>query len=105
MGSVIEQAEKGHIDGNQLLPVILENRAREDPHGIWAKFPISPNSYSEGFRSVTRQEMMNAVNRVAWILERDLGRSQTFETIAYIGPNDLRCTIVVLAGIKVGYKV
>ena len=94
-----------HTDGEQLLPVILDNRAKSDPDGVWAKFPISPTSYAQGFRSVTHFEVARAVDKVAWILEETLGRSKTFETIAYLGPNDLRCTIVVLAGVKVGYKV
>lgn len=94
-----------YVESNQLLPVILENRAKTDPHGIWAKFPVSPSTYTEGFRSATHLELLNAVNKVAWLLEETLGRGKNFETIAYLGPNDLRSIIVVLAGIKTGYKV
>ena len=35
----------------------------------------------------------------------NLGRSTVFETIAYIGPSDLRYAIVFLAAVKCGYKV
>ncbi|KAH7411425.1 putative NRPS-like enzyme [Cadophora sp. MPI-SDFR-AT-0126] len=93
-----------HVENNELLPIILENRANSDPHGIWAKFPISSTTYKEGFRSATHLELLNAVSKVAWLLEKSLGRSENFETIAYLGPNDLRSIIVVLAGIKTGYK-
>jgi len=94
-----------YVESNELLPIILENRARYNPNGVWARFPNSPSSYAEGFRSATHLELLNAVNKVAWLLEETLGKGKNFETIAYIGPNDLRCSIVVLAGIKAGYKV
>ncbi|KAH6696768.1 putative NRPS-like enzyme [Leptodontidium sp. MPI-SDFR-AT-0119] len=93
-----------YVESNELLPIILENRAKTDPHGVWAKFPISPITYTEGFRSATHLELLNAVNKVAWLLEMSLGRSESFETIAYLGPNDLRSIIVVIGGIKAGYK-
>ncbi|PVH73918.1 putative AMP dependent ligase/synthetase [Cadophora sp. DSE1049] len=93
-----------HVENNELLPIILENRAKSDPYGVWAKFPISSSTYKEGFRSATHLELLNAVNKLAWLLEESLGRSENFETIAYLGPNDLRSIIVVLAGIKTGYK-
>lgn len=92
-------------NGNQLLPVVLENRARLNPHGAWAKFPVSDHTYASGLRTATNLEVSNAVNKVAWLLEERLGRSREFETIAYIGPFDLRYFIVVIAAIKVGYKV
>lgn len=91
--------------GSHLLPVVLENRALSNPHGAWAKFPVSEHTYASGLRTATNLEVSNAVNKVAWLLEESLGRSQEFETIAYIGPFDLRYFIVVIAAIKVGYKV
>lgn len=94
-----------YVESNELLPIILENRAKTDPHGVWAKFPISPTTYTEGFRSATHLELLNAVNKVAWLLEMSLGRSESFETIAYLGPNDIRSIIIVIGGIKTGYKV
>jgi hypothetical protein len=91
-------------DSNQLLPTILDNRARTNPHGIWAKFPVSPTTYGSGFRSATHLEVANAINKVAWLLDEHFGKGKDFETLAYLGPNDLRYTIVVVAGIKAGYK-
>jgi hypothetical protein len=94
-----------HSNTNELLPLVLEKRARSSPNGPWAKFPISDQTYASGLRTATNLEVSNAVNQVAWLLEKSLGRSDKFETIAYIGPFDLRYFIVVIAGIKVGYKV
>lgn len=88
-----------------LLPAILDERARTSPEEEWALFPASETTYEAGFRVVTNREAANAVNRVAWTLEGELGRSSSFETIAYLGPTDLRYYFVVLAAVKVGYKV
>ncbi|KAJ5091912.1 NRPS-like enzyme [Penicillium alfredii] len=87
-----------------LLPAALDNRVRNNPQGMWAKFPVSDTTYELGLHVATNQQVANAVNRVAWTLEETLGRGQNFETIAYIGPNDPRCYVVLLAAVKVGYK-
>lgn len=93
------------VDAYQAMPTALEKRALEEPNGVFTKIPRSTSSYKPGFRSVTNPEMLNAVDRLAWIFERDLGKGLNFEAIAYIGPTDLRYWIVVLAAIKTGYKV
>jgi acyl-CoA synthetase (AMP-forming)/AMP-acid ligase II len=90
---------------HQLLPSLFEARAKLDPGGLFAKFPLSPTSYDAGFGSITNLQVLNAINFVAWALERSFGRGQNFETIAYLGPNDPRYHIVLIAAIKVGYKV
>jgi acyl-coenzyme A synthetase/AMP-(fatty) acid ligase len=48
--------------------------------------------------------MRNAVDHVAWLLKERIGPSTTFETLAYMGPGDLRYHIVLLAAVKTGYK-
>ncbi len=49
--------------------------------------------------------MSQAVNVMAWWLEKEIGESSTFETLSYLGPPDLRYAIVFLAAVKCGYKV
>ncbi|KAL3459645.1 putative NRPS-like enzyme [Aspergillus heterothallicus] len=91
-------------DEPRLLPSLLDCRAAYTPDLVWAKFPVSPTSYEEGFRTATYAQMRNAVDRVAWLLTERLGPSTTFETLAYMGPGDLRYHIVLLAAVKAGYK-
>ncbi|MCJ1280743.1 hypothetical protein MMC26_000060 [Xylographa opegraphella] len=50
-------------------------------------------------------ELANAVNRCAYWVEQKLGASSVFETLAYMGPSDLRYAIVFLAAVKCGYKL
>ena len=92
-------------DKRQLLPSILDHRAQSSPGGIWAKYPASDTTYKSGFKTATNNQVANAVNIVAWKLKDLVGDTQGFPTIAYLGPNDLRYYVVMLAAIKVGCKV
>lgn len=98
---------KGDTQSNsrQLLPNVLKARAQQNPGGAWAQFPISEHTYADGLGTATNRQVFNAVNKVAWFLQKNLGPASNFETIAYLGPFDPRYFIVVIAGIKVGYKV
>lgn len=89
----------------QLLPVLLDRLAIDEPEAIWGEYPVSPTTYDAGFKTVTYKQLSNAVNGVAWWLERTLGKGQNHETLAYIGLNDLRYPILILGAIKAGYKV
>ncbi|KIX96004.1 uncharacterized protein Z520_08259 [Fonsecaea multimorphosa CBS 102226] len=92
------------LDTERTLPQVLEKRAKTVPHGLFAKVPLSPTSYSSGFRAATNLEVSNAVDEVAWLIEKELGRPKDFPTIAYLGPADLRYSIVVMAAMKTGHK-
>ena len=50
-------------------------------------------------------EFVRAVGKTAWWLEENIGQSTVHETMAYIGPSDLRYAIIFLAAVKYGYKV
>ena len=89
----------------QLLPNIIDGMARARPEALYAETPASHSSYDQGYRKITYRELANAVNGVAWLLTKELGRGQDFETLAYIGPNDLSYPIVILGAVKAGYKV
>ncbi|GAM37529.1 hypothetical protein TCE0_024f07522 [Talaromyces pinophilus] len=88
----------------QLIPKLLEDGAKSTPDRVWAKFPVSNTTYEHGFRAATYSQMLNAANKVAWILDQTVGKSTAFDTLAYLGPSDLRYHIVLLAAMKTGYK-
>ncbi|KAL4890135.1 hypothetical protein BDV59DRAFT_195244 [Aspergillus ambiguus] len=96
---------------NQPLPTVIETRASQTPERLWAYFPVTfqadvKNSpYEEcNFQRVTYRDFNNAINRTAWLLKEAVGDTPHFETLAYLGPADLRYSIVVVAGIKAGFK-
>lgn len=84
----------------KLIPNLLEDGAKSIPDRVWAKFLVSNTTYEHGFRAATYSQMLNAVNKVAWILDQSIGKSTAFDTLAYLGPNDLRYHIVLLAAIR-----
>ena len=90
--------------GSRLLPPVVDQLSRTDPTRVYATFPLS-SDLSRGFRDVTMLQIARAVNKLAWWIEMNLGRSIVSETVAYIGPSDLRYAIVFLAAVKCGYQV
>ncbi|MCJ1251009.1 hypothetical protein MMC30_008240 [Trapelia coarctata] len=88
----------------QLLPHIVDGMARARPQAPYAELPVSPTSYDEGFVKVNYAAFANLVNGLAWWLKDTLGVGENFETLAYIGPNDVRYNGLMLAAVKTGYK-
>jgi acyl-coenzyme A synthetase/AMP-(fatty) acid ligase len=106
MGSQFEtpQLPEWHIGKKDILVNIVDFTARKAPRVLYAEFPILPTSYEPGFRKITYGDLANAVNGVAWWLEKLLGKGRNFETLAYVGPNDMRYNVMVLGAVKAGYK-
>ncbi|MCJ1313636.1 hypothetical protein MMC25_007315 [Agyrium rufum] len=90
--------------GQRLLPTYIDELARSDPDRLYVSVPRSTD-IKDGFRDVSFQTFANAINRCAWWIEKTLGRSDNFETLAYLGPQDLRYCILVVAAIKTGHKM
>ena len=88
-----------------LLVHIVDDLAYYKPDAIYAELPLSPTSFGGGFRILTYHHFANAINGIAWWLNRTLGPPQNFETLAYIGPNDTRHSILLLGAVKAGFKV
>ena len=90
--------------GARLLPQVLDELAVSDPTRIYAMFPHS-SDLAQDFRHVTVVEMSQAANAFAWWLEGHIGKSSSFETLAYMGIPDLRYVAVFVGAVKCGYKV
>jgi acyl-coenzyme A synthetase/AMP-(fatty) acid ligase len=90
--------------GKRLLSATVDEIADKSPEKTFACISLTSN-VKDGYRDVTFGDFARAVDRTAWWLEGLVGKSRTFETLAYIGPSDLRYFILMLAAPKVGYKV
>ncbi|KAL8702786.1 MAG: hypothetical protein Q9201_004041 [Fulgogasparrea decipioides] len=92
--------------GRRLLPAVLDQVAKVNPHKVFAAFAVS-DDVSQGFRDVTFDEMAQAVDSMAYSLQSTFGCSPAnrFETLTFIGLPDLRYNIVFYAAVKCGYKV
>ncbi|CAG8974364.1 hypothetical protein HYALB_00011296, partial [Hymenoscyphus albidus] len=90
----------------EVLTNIVDFMAKKHPQALFAEFPVSLTSYDAGFHKITYESLANAVNAAAWWLHEMLGGpGSNFETIGYMGVNDPRYHIMVLAAVKAGYKV
>ncbi len=104
MGTMSTELRAARRYGARLLPMVVDQLAESDPARVYASIPVS-SVFSEGFRDVTMLEMARAVHSFAWWLDAHIGKSSSFETLAYKGISDLRYAVVFLAAVKCGYKV
>ena len=89
---------------HRLLPAVLEHVARTDPQRIYAAIPKEAN-LDHGLRLVTFTEVLKAIDSFAWFLENNVGVSSSFDTLTYVGVDDLRYVVFFFACIKTGHKV
>ncbi|KAI1815677.1 hypothetical protein GGS20DRAFT_316260 [Poronia punctata] len=92
--------------GKRLIPHIIDDVAHQTPDREILLTPRSGNP-KDGWASMTFRHYANAINRCAWdIVDRyGVAPKGEFPTIAYIGPQDARYLILLVACIKAGYKV
>ncbi|RYP29495.1 hypothetical protein DL767_006685 [Monosporascus sp. MG133] len=91
--------------GRRLLPAVIDERARDEPSRPWASIPIDDLDLSHGYEDVSYGMFANAINKLAWFIVNSIGRSSTFETIAYLGTPDIRYHMIEMASCKTGHKV
>jgi acyl-coenzyme A synthetase/AMP-(fatty) acid ligase len=90
--------------GRRLIPQLVDEIAFTDPERVFASVPKSSN-LDDGYQDVSYNAFARAVNRCAWFLEKELGRSQDQTTLFYIGPLDLRYLVIILGAVKTGHLV
>ncbi|KAI1175095.1 putative NRPS-like enzyme [Nemania sp. FL0916] len=87
---------------DDLIPHVVDRLARKRPDAEYAEWVTG-----SGVVAVTYAQLANIVNGLAWWIVEQLGGSGTYgadaEVLAYIGPNDVRYSALVLASIKAGY--
>ena len=90
--------------GRRLIPRLIDERAISNPQGpVWS-VPHSLN-LADGFREIGYDQVARAINAAAWWIDEKVGKSTTFETLAYLGPPDLRYAILTIAAHKTGHTV
>ncbi|KAM0463310.1 hypothetical protein ACHAO4_000023 [Trichoderma viride] len=89
--------------GERLLANIVDDYATYEPERVFAYQPYSSN-LEDGYRPITFTETSRGVNHLARELLKQrqdaADDKDSFPTVAYIGPSDVRYTIVMLACIK-----
>lgn len=92
--------------GRRLLPCVLDDEAQANPEKVFAAIARS-NDLSQGFQDITFRQAANAVNYLAHKLRATFGSNPDYEyeTVTYIGPSDLRYSLIFYAAVKSGFKV
>jgi hypothetical protein len=88
----------------RLLATTVDDRAATSPNERFAVIPQG-TEISHGFRDVSMKDIAQAVNSMCWWIESTIGPAQSPETLAYMGNNDVRYFIFLLACQKTGYQV
>lgn len=92
------------IRGKRTLIETFQYLATVSPSRVLARVPIG-DSFSDGFKDYTVQMLNHAVDACsAWLVDLCCSRDD-FETLAYVGINDLRYFVIVYAAVKCGKKV
>jgi acyl-CoA synthetase (AMP-forming)/AMP-acid ligase II len=97
MGSMSTNTEQG-----TLLVTSIEEKTRWFSNHTVFRYP-SPNWEKDGYRSLTWVQWNDAINKVAFWLDEQLGAGKN-KSVAYLGPSDLRYSVIIPALIKTGRK-
>ncbi|KAI0169406.1 hypothetical protein GGR52DRAFT_555036 [Hypoxylon sp. FL1284] len=95
----------GRDFGRRLIPQVIDEIAQRDPQREC--FSIARSSRPEdGWEPITFKQYSNAINRVSHMIVERCGHppANVIPTLAYIGPNDARYVIILVAAVKAGYK-
>lgn len=90
---------------HDLLPHIVDHLAISKSDSTYIEHPRTATNLLDGFQRVTYRDFANAINGIANWFHDTIGCPKEIETVAYIGPNDLRYTAIVLGAVKAGYVV
>ncbi|KAI0469376.1 putative NRPS-like enzyme [Xylaria cf. heliscus] len=87
---------------NDLLPHVVDRLAHERPDAQYGEWVTA-----SGVVKINYAQLANIINGLAWWLVEQLGGPGDYgshpEVLAYIGPNDVRYSALVLATLKAGY--
>ncbi|KAL9574176.1 hypothetical protein ACKAV7_001691 [Fusarium commune] len=106
-----EVSGKAHINEHvsnvehHVLIHLVHEIARNDPDRAFTYTPSSSDP-QDGWKPVTHLQLANAVGYLAHDISKTVTKSSDDEvpTVAYIGPNDFRYTVILLACVKAGCK-
>ncbi|KIW17956.1 hypothetical protein PV08_05151 [Exophiala spinifera] len=99
-----ESYHPGQDVGKRLLPHVVSFLGEAFPNDIFVIHHTDGGSdYSRGWSEIKFMQLAKAVDWTAWWLHNRIGSSDSCETIAFIGCNDVRYSIFTLAAQKAGY--
>ena len=70
--------------GRRLLPTLIDEISKRDPEKVWASVPQTAQ-IEDGFRDISYSQLARAIDFTARWTETTIGRSSSFEAVAYFG--------------------
>lgn len=83
---------------------VVDELAERNPDQLFCVHPTSDGKTQE-WRRITFKDLAAAVSYTAWWIDETLGQGSKSEPLAYMGVNDIRYVVFLLACIKTGYAV
>lgn len=87
--------------GKRLIPHILDDLATAEPDRIVYSIAIS-SDISRPFRHVSARSLAKLIDKTAWWLQSQVGKTTEIQTVGYIGPHDLQHILLTCACVKAG---
>lgn len=86
-------------------PALVDSLASGAPNNVWVKIAASTEKHAGAPHDITWAQVEKAVDSLARWIELEFGPGNGEDPIAYIGINDVRYPMVIIAALKAGYKV
>ncbi|PWY92969.1 acetyl-CoA synthetase-like protein [Aspergillus sclerotioniger CBS 115572] len=97
-------ATTGNVLRKRLLTTEVDAIAEQDPGRRFCVMPKG-SELSDGLREVSIQDLARGINFMSWWIDAQAGKGQSSQsTVAYMGANDIRYFIFIIACHKTGYK-
>lgn len=91
--------------GSRTMAHAIDELAEKDPGRRVCRMPESPDN-PRVFFDLGIKQLAHAINYMSWWIEKEFGKGDSYsETVAYLGANDVRYLVMVVACNKTGYKV
>lgn len=97
-------APEHETPGGRTLATVVDRLAKECPTRTVCKAPNGPQA-TDGFSPFTMEELSRAIDFTASLIEQSLGKASKDEVLVYLGDNDIRYLVFVVACQKTSYKV
>lgn len=93
-----------NVKSLRLLIELIEEKAQWNGEHTFMRYP-GKNWETNGYSTLTWSRYADAINKVAFWLDEQLGKSKDNDTVAYLAPSDGRYAIVLPAVVKTNRKV
>lgn len=92
------------VESPRLLIELIEEKSKWLANHTFMRYP-GKNWQLDGYSTLTWSQCADAIDKVAYWLDEQLGKSEDIDTVGYFGPADPRYAFMVPAIVKTNRKV